>query len=248
MRQSEWPREREGGLVIFRALSRETRKSNNVVHLDCFLISNGVHMNQDSTNQDSTKALPLYLEASQKPKLMPKYIGTMLVVSMSDKGVQVQLPASYSQVHDKFNVIDVRPWLQSDRSLDVSYPPVAPHLALNPIVQLLDRKPYGRRPRGIASFLDIPCSYGVVRKDQSTDWVRSHTFTEPYDVQVVKMFEKRFPRSERLPCNSVADYRAAMDQSALFQKTANLEEDDSDEELDLAAHEAVDQYYGALGA
>jgi hypothetical protein len=163
---------------------------------------------------------------------MPKYIGPMLVLSLSDRVVQVQLPASYSQVHDKFNVIDVRPWLYSDRSLDVSYPTVAPHPAMNPIVQLFDRKTYGRRPTGIASFLDIiPCSYFVVRKDQSTDWVRSHTLTE---LQLVKMFEKRFPRSERLPCKSVADYRAVMDQSVLSHKIANLE-DFSDDELDLAA-------------
>jgi transposase InsO family protein len=196
----------------------------------------------------STDALPLRIEASQKPKLMPKYIGPLLVVSVSDKVVKVQLPASYSQVHDKFNVLDVRPWLHSDRSLDVSYPPVSPHPALNPIVQLLDRKPAGRRPRGIASLLDIPCSYFVVRKDQSTDWVRSHSLTEPYEVQLVKNFEKRFPRSERLPCNPVADYQAVMDPSALTRKVANLEEDVSDDELDLAAHEEVDRHFGALEA
>jgi hypothetical protein len=193
----------------------------------------------------STNALPLHLHSTQKPKLMPKYIGPMLVVSASDKVVQVQLPSSYSQVHDKFNVIDVRPWLHTDRSLDVSYPSVAPHPALNPIVQLLDRKPYGRCPRHLASYLDIPCTYFVVRKDQSTDWVRSHTLTEPYDVQLVKMFEKRFPRSEKLPCNSVAEYQAVMDSDQLARKRANLEEGVSDDELDIVWHESVDQHYGA---
>jgi hypothetical protein len=83
----------------------------------------------------STNALPLHLSATQKPKLMPKHIGPLLVVSASDKVVQVQLPASYSQVHDKYNVIDVRPWLHWDRSLDVSYPPVVPRPAVRPIVQ-----------------------------------------------------------------------------------------------------------------
>jgi transposase InsO family protein len=196
----------------------------------------------------STNALPLRVDASQKPKLMPKYIGPFLVVSVSDKVVQVQLPDSYSQVHDKFNVIDLRPWLHVDRSLDVSYPPVAPHPALNPIVQLLDRKPYGRRPRRIASFLDIPCCYFVVRKDQSTDWVRSHTLTEPYEVQLVKNFEKRFPRSERLPCNPVEDYQAVQEQSALTRKIRNLEENMSDDELDIVTHEEVEKHYGALKA
>jgi hypothetical protein len=144
----------------------------------------------------STRALPLHLTATQKPKLMPKYIGPLTVVSASDKVVQVKLPASYSLVHDKFNVIDVRPWLHSDRTLDVSYPAVAPHPALNPVVQILDRKPYGRCPRVIASYLDIPCSYCVVRKDQSTEWVRNSTLTTVPELQLVKDFEKRFRRSK----------------------------------------------------
>jgi hypothetical protein len=38
-------------------------------------------------------------------------------------------------MHDNFNVMDVRPWLHLDRFLDVSYPPDAPHPALNPFVQ-----------------------------------------------------------------------------------------------------------------
>ena len=70
----------------------------------------------------STRALPLHLGGTQKPKLMPKYIGSMLVVSVSDKVVQVKSPEAYDQVHDKFNVLDVLPWLHLDRSLDVSYP------------------------------------------------------------------------------------------------------------------------------
>jgi hypothetical protein len=193
----------------------------------------------------STKALPLHLDSTQKPKLMPKYIGPLQVLSVTDKVVQVKLPASYSQWHDKFNVLDVRPWLHNDCTLDVSYPPVAPHPALNPIVQILDGKPYGRRPRRIASFLDIPCVYFVVRKDQSTDWVRNRTLTEPHEVQVITKFEERFPRSEKLPCNSVADYEAVMDEDALCQKMANLEEGVSDDELEISAVDAVDQHFGA---
>jgi hypothetical protein len=50
----------------------------------------------------STNALPLHVEASQKPKLMPKYIGPLLVVSVSGKVDNVRLPDSYSQVHDEF--------------------------------------------------------------------------------------------------------------------------------------------------
>jgi hypothetical protein len=138
-------------------------------------------------------------------------------------------------VHDKFNVIDVRPWLHSDRTLDVSYPAVAPHPALNPIVQILDRKPYGRRPRVIASYLDIPCSYFVVRKDQSTEWVRNSTLTTGPELQLVKDFEKRFRRSEDLPCNSVKDYDVAL--------LHNMEQGVSEDELDIPWHAAVDEYF-----
>jgi hypothetical protein len=193
----------------------------------------------------STTALPLHVSSSQKPKLMPKYVGPMEVVSVSDKVVQVKLPASYSQVHDKFIVIDVRPWLHLDRSLDILYPQVAPRPALNPIVQILDRKMSGRYPRTIASYLDIPCLYFVVRKDQSTDWVRNSTLTESHEIQLMKDFEKRFARTEALPCNPVRDYHQVMDKQMLDSKMQNLEDGVSDDELDLCAAVAVDEHFGA---
>jgi hypothetical protein len=107
---------------------------------------------------------------------MFKYIGPLRVVFDTDKVVQVELPASYSQVRDKFNVLDVRPWLHNGLSLDVSYPPVASP-ALTPIVQVLDTKLHARRSRAIALSLDIPWIYIVVRRDQSTNWARNHTLT-----------------------------------------------------------------------
>jgi hypothetical protein len=48
----------------------------------------------------STSALPLHRDDTQKHKLMPKYTGPVPVLAVSDKVVQVQLPTSYSQVHD----------------------------------------------------------------------------------------------------------------------------------------------------
>jgi hypothetical protein len=51
--------------------------------------------------ENARKAMIRAHKASDKPHVyMPKYIGPLLVVSASDKVVQVQLPASYSQVHD----------------------------------------------------------------------------------------------------------------------------------------------------
>jgi hypothetical protein len=184
----------------------------------------------------STKVLPLRLSSTQKPKLLPKYIGPMTVVSVADKVVQLKLPATYQQVHDKFNVGDVRPWLHSDRSLDVSYPAVSPHPALNPVLQILDRKKFGRCPKHIDSYLDIPCQYFIVRKDGSTEWIRNTALTESADVQLTKEFEKRFPRTEKLPCASVQEYGS--------RRFAQVQDDVSDDELDIAWHVDVDRYYG----
>jgi hypothetical protein len=184
----------------------------------------------------STRVLPLRITSTQKPKLLPKYIGPFSVVSVSDTVVQVKLPESYKLVHDKFNVIDVRPWLSSDRSLDVAYPEVAPHPALNPIVQLLDRKKFGRAPKRIGSYLDIPCQYYAVRKNGEHEWIKSSALTEPGEVQLIKKFEKNFPRSASLPCESVKAYGA--------QKLAQVEEDISDDELDIGWHADVERHYG----
>jgi hypothetical protein len=184
----------------------------------------------------STKVLPLHLSSTQKAKLLPKYIGPMTVVAVFDKVVQVKLPETYRHVHDKFNVGDVRPWLHSDRSLDVSYPDVSPHPALNPVVQILDRKKFGRCPKHIDSYLDIPCQYFIVRKDGSTEWIRDTALTESADVQLMKRFEKRFQRTEKLPCASIQAYGP--------RKLAQVQEDGSDDELDIAWHVAVDRHYG----
>jgi hypothetical protein len=186
----------------------------------------------------STRALPLRLESTQKPKLLPKYIGPFTVVSVSDKVVQVKLPESYKQVHDKFNVVYVRPWLSSDRDLDIGYPAVAPHPALNPVVQILDRKRFGRAPKYLDSYLDIPCQYLVVPKDGSTRWVSNSQLTESEDVQLIKTFEKKYPRSEELPCEPVKAYNSS--------KAQGRPDDASDDELDIAWHDAVDQHYADL--
>jgi hypothetical protein len=186
----------------------------------------------------STRVLPLRITSTQKPKLLPKYIGPFLVVSVSDTVVQVKLPDTYKQVHDKFNVLDVRPWLHVDRDLDVAYPEVSPHPALNPIVQLLDRKKFGRAPKRLGSYLDIPCQYYAVRKDGSHEWLRNSFLTEPEEVQLMKEFEKNYPRSDSLPCAPVKAYGP--------QKLARVGEDISDDGLDIAWHDEVDQHYKEL--
>jgi hypothetical protein len=112
---------------------------------------------------------------------------------------------------------------------------VSPHPGLNPIVQLLDRKKFGRAPKHIASYLDIPCQYFAVRKDGSKEWIRNSALNEAEDVQLMKVFEKKYPRSDEMPCASVKAYGP--------EHLARVQEDISDDELDIAWHAAVDQYF-----
>jgi hypothetical protein len=71
--------------------------------------------------------------------------------------------------------------------------------------------------------------------------------TEAHEVQLIKFFEKKFPRSETLPCNSVRDYEMLEDSSALRNRIETLEDGVSDDELDIVWHEAVEKHFGDLG-
>ena len=104
----------------------------------------------------STRVLPLRSTSTQVPKLAPKWIGPFTVLSVQDKVVRLKMPETCKFVHDKFNVLDVRPWLHSEEhTVEVDYPQVQPHPSLHPIVQILDRKQYGRMPKEPASLLDL---------------------------------------------------------------------------------------------
>jgi hypothetical protein len=98
----------------------------------------------------------------------------------------------------------MRPWFDPgpDRELDLTHPPVKPHPALNSVAQILDRKTYGRVPKNV-HVLDIPAQYLCVRRVGAPKWIRGKLLTEPEEQARVKKFEWRFPRSEKLPCESV---------------------------------------------
>ena len=182
----------------------------------------------------STRVLKIksHVPSTQARKLTPKYIGPFSVVSATEHNVQLKLPEAYRLVHDRYHHIDVRPWLHTDaQNLEVHYPAVEPHPALNPVVQVLDRKRCGGRPRRITSLLDIPTQYLVVLKDGSSHYVPGSRLREPHERELVKKFELRFQRNDELPCNPVKDYSVS---SAVPE-----EEYVSDDELDIVWHQEV---------
>ena len=142
------------------------------------------------------------------------------------------MPEAYRLVHDRYHHIDVRPWLHTDaQNLEVHYPAVEPHPALNPVVQVLDRKRCGGRPRRITSLLDIPAQYLVVLKDGSSHYVPGSRLREPHERELVKKFELRFQRTDVLSCNPVKDYSVS--------RAVPEEEYVSDDELDIVWHQEV---------
>jgi hypothetical protein len=59
--------------------------------------------------KDSPDALPARCPSTVSQKLQPKYIGPFTVLNVRGKVLHLQMPKSYAQVHDKFNVEQVRP-------------------------------------------------------------------------------------------------------------------------------------------
>ena len=184
----------------------------------------------------STSALPVRSTSTASDKLQPKYIGPFTVLDVQGQVLQLQLPATYNQVHDRFNVEQVRPWLHSgERSVDPDLPTLKPHPALNPVVQILDRKKYGRAPKHMASLLDRPAQYLVVYKDGSTNWIPGSHLQDGEAKKLLKSFEYRFKRTESLPCNPVRDYPRRLAEA----------DAESDDEVDLGHLGDLDDYYGS---
>ena len=99
-----------------------------------------------------------------------------------------------------FSVHDLRPWLHApDRRIELDYPHVVAHPSLNRVVQVLDRKRFGRAPRTVEP-LDIPARYLVVRVDGTTEWLPHKYLRDKYEGELVKKFEYRFSCSVALPC------------------------------------------------
>jgi hypothetical protein len=183
----------------------------------------------------STRVLPLRCTSTHVAKLQPRYIGPCKVLSVLGKVLHLDLPASYDQVHPKFNIKDVRPWLSGEHAIvNIEYPPVAARSNVNPVVQILDRKKLpGRQPRRVESLLDIPCQYFVVRRNGDVGWVKGVLLKEREERQLIKKL--RFRRSEALPCNPVRAYSVSQ-----WTETDPA----SDDELEIVLHVELDEHLG----
>jgi hypothetical protein len=186
----------------------------------------------------TTEHLPVRGTSTQAAKLMPRYVGPFTIAEQVNPGAyRLILPSSYEAVHDVFNESALRPWFDKEgsRTLSSDLPPVHAHPSLNRVVQVLDRKRYRRAPKN-CHVLDIPAQYLCVRRDGSTEWIPRRRLNEPADERLLKEFEWRFPRSDKLPCNSVADYSV--------EKYTEDKGWVSDDGLDLELGAALNERFG----
>jgi hypothetical protein len=197
------------------------------------------HYNNGDQVKVSTNHLSVRGPSSQVAKFMPRYIGPFTVIEQVNPGAyRLELPSMYQAVHDVFNESALRPWFdrEGSRTLSSDLPPVHAHPALNRVVQVLDRKKYRRAPRN-CHVLDIPAQYLCVRRDGSTEWIPQRLLNEPADEKLLKEFEWRFPRSDKLPCNPVADYPVE-----LYTQEGGW---GSDDELDIELGRELNQRFGS---
>lgn len=174
---------------------------------------------------------------SQVRKLLPKFVGPFTVVeAVGPNAYRIKLPEAYSGIHDVINVSYLRPYFPDpDREFEPSLPPIDLHPTFNPVVQIVDRRRHGRTPQELDSLLDIPAQYLVVRKDGSIVWQPQSALQAPEELQLIKKFEKTFPRSQQKKCDPVASY---------ITEATPEHEVDSDDEVDLLLHQELDQRYG----
>jgi hypothetical protein len=185
----------------------------------------------------SVDVLPLRCPSTHSEKLQQKYLGPYVVTGVVNPGAyRLKLPDDFAAVHDVFNEAQLRPWFDpgADRELDVTNPSVKPHPALKKVVQVLT-KTYGRVPKS-GHVLDIPAQYLCARRVGPPEWIQGRHLREPEEQALVKKFEWRFPRSTKLPCESVSRYNPERheDEAAWV----------SDDELDLGLAEDLEDRFG----
>ena len=87
--------------------------------------------------------------STQMAKLLPRFIGPLKVSEIVAAGaIRLKLPDAYVSTHDVFSVHNLRPWLHAPECrVELDYPDFVAHPTLNRVIQVLDRKRYGRAPR-----------------------------------------------------------------------------------------------------
>ena len=186
--------------------------------------------------QVSTRVLTMRCSSTQVAKLLPKFISPFQVTEIVAAGaIRLKLPDAYVSTHDVFSVHDLRPWPHAPESrFELDYPDVVAHPTLNRVVQVLDRKRYGRAARS-AEPLDVSAQYLVVRLDGTTEWVLHNRLNEDEERELVQKFESRFPRSITRPCDSVSAYPAA--------DRIDAEDVESDDEVNVLLAVALEERY-----
>lgn len=163
----------------------------------------------------STRVLPVRCASTQLPKLHARWVGPFRVVEEVNPGaLRLTLPDTYELTHNVFSVHDIRPWLNHESHvLDLDYPGVQMHPAVDRPVQILDRKRFGRPPQWLRNprhdghnLIDVPASYLVLHASGDTAWRRDNSFVTSSERELVRYFESQFKRTNEMPCNPVADY------------------------------------------
>jgi hypothetical protein len=86
-----------------------------------------------------------------------------------------------------------------------------PHPSFHRVIQVLDRKRFGRSPANPANLLDIPAQYLVVRQSGSTEWIRQSFLADPESVRLVARLQMLFPRDSRRRCDPISNHPEVLD-------------------------------------
>ena len=155
----------------------------------------------------STKVLPLRVTSTQVPKLLPRWQGPFRVDAVSGKGAyRLQLPDAYSSTLPTFNQHDIRPWLLPDEEPDSTIQPTGHVSRPDHVTRILDRRRTTRSAK--RDPYSIRAAYLVQRSSGITEWVPQARLNSREDKALIRTFELQFPRSQHLPCESVAAYPA----------------------------------------
>ena len=132
-----------------------------------------------------------------------------------------------------WNASDIRPWFShEDHQFEPDFPELDNSSRAVHVLQIVDRKKFGRTPRNPQTWLDIPAQYLVVLSNGTVEWRSQRLLKNLQEKKLVRQFERQFRRSAALPCNPVKDY----------PPSSWSEEYVSDDEVDLELETQLDAF------